>query len=61
MSCYFYSLYCLLDLSCGECDIISLYLMYCSVNGSVCFVCCVFDSVCELVGETIHNMFGYGC
>ena len=29
-----------------------------SVNGSVCLVCCVFDSVCELFGETIHNMYG---
>ena len=24
---------------------------------SVCFVCCVFDSVCELFGETIRNVF----
>ena len=31
--------YCLLDLSCSECEVISLYFMYCSVNGSVCFVC----------------------
>ena len=31
--------YCLLDLSCGECDVISLYFMCCSVNGSVCLVC----------------------
>ena len=35
MSCYFY---CLLDLSCGECDVISLYFMCCSVNVSVCLV-----------------------
>ena len=34
--------YCLLDLSCSECYVISLYLMCCSVNGSVCLVCCVF-------------------
>ena len=33
----------------------------CPVNGSVCLVCCVFDSVCELFGETIRNMFGCGC
>ena len=45
MSCYFSLFYCLLDLSCGECDVISLYYLYCSVNGSVCLVCCVFDSV----------------
>ena len=25
MSCYFYFVYCLLDLSCGECNVISLY------------------------------------
>ena len=35
-----------------------LYDLCCPVNGSVCFVCCVFDSVCELFGETIRNMFG---
>ena len=33
--------------------------MCCSVNGSV--VCCVLDSVFELFGETIRNMFGCGC
>ena len=31
--------------------------MCCSVNVSVCFVCCMFDSVCELFGETIRNVF----
>ena len=25
------------------------------------FVWCVFDSVCELFGETIRNVFGCGC
>ena len=44
----------------GECDV-SLYVLCCSVNGSVCFVCCMFDSVCELFGETIRNMFGCVC
>ena len=34
--------YCILDLSCGECDVISLYFVCFSVNGSVCLVCCVF-------------------
>ena len=48
MSCYFYFFYCLLDLSCGVCDVISLYFMYISVNGYVCLVCCVFYSVCKL-------------
>ena len=27
----------------------------------VCIVCCVFNNVCELFGEIIHNMFGCGC
>ena len=32
--CEFFTLfYCLLDLSCCECDGISLYFMCCSVNG----------------------------
>ena len=34
-------LYCLLDLSCGECYVISLYFVRCSVGVSVCLVCCV--------------------
>ena len=32
--------------------LLSLYVVCCSVNVSVCFVCCVLDSVCELFGET---------
>ena len=67
MSCYFY-FYCILDLSCSKCDAMSLYFLCCSVNVSVCLVCCVFHSVCELFGETIRNVFGccfvaecYGC
>ena len=35
--------------------------MHYSVNVSVCLVCCVFDSVCELFGETMHDVFGCGC
>ena len=35
--------------------------MCCSVNGYVCLVCCVSDSVCELFWETIRNIFGSGC
>ena len=42
--------YFLLDLSSGECDVISLYCMCCSV----CLVCCVFDGVCELFRETME-------
>ena len=26
----------------SECDVVSLYVVGCSVNMSVCFVCCVF-------------------
>ena len=51
----------ILDLRSAECNVVSLYVLCCSVNGSVCFVCCVFDSVCELYDETIRNMFGYVC
>ena len=36
----------LLFLVCSGCNVISLYFMCCSVNGSVCLVCYVFDSVC---------------
>ena len=42
MSCYFCFVYCLLDLRSGECNVVSLYVLCCPVNGSVCFVCCVF-------------------
>ena len=61
MSCYFTLFYCLLDLSGGECDVISLYFMCCSVI--VNYLSCVLrvSSVCELFGETISNMFGCGC
>ena len=45
----------------GECNVVSLYVLCSHVNGSVCFVCCVFDGVCELFGETIRNMFGCVC
>ena len=40
--------YCLLDLSRGECNVIALSFLCCSVNGSGCLVCGVFDSVFEL-------------
>ena len=37
----FASLDCLLGMSCGECKVISLYFLYCSVNGLVvlCVAC----------------------
>ena len=34
--------YSLLDLRSSECDVVFLYVVCCSVNVSVCFVCCVF-------------------
>ena len=45
----------------SECDVVSLYVVCFSVNVSVCSVCCVLDSVCELFGETIRNVFGCSC
>ena len=58
MSLFFFALfYCLLDLRSGECNVV----LCCPVNGSVCFVGCVFDGVGELFGETIRNMFGLVC
>ena len=38
-------------------DVISVYILPCSVNGSVCLACCVYDSVCQLFAETIRNTF----
>ena len=29
-----------------------------SVNGCVCLVCCVFNSVCELIGEQLAIFLG---
>ena len=34
---------------------VMLYPCILCVNGSVCLVCCVFDSVCELFGDTISQ------
>ena len=39
----------------------SLYFVRCSVGVSVCLVCYVVDSVSELFGETIRNLFLCGC
>ena len=60
MSCYFNLFYCLLDLSCGECDVISLFLCA-SLLGDLFVLCVSCLTVCELFGETIRNMFGCGC
>ena len=40
-----------------ECAFTSPVMTECGV----CFVCCVLDSVCELFGETIRNVFGCSC
>ena len=48
-------------MSCGECYVITLYFVCCSVGVSDCLMCCVFDSVCELFGEIVHNMLWCGC
>ena len=44
-------------MSCCECDIISLYFLYFSVNGSVSLVCCVFNNVCELFVNCLVKQF----
>ena len=36
--------------------LMDLFVLYCSVR----LVCCVFDSIYELFGETIRNMFACG-
>ena len=41
----------------GECNVVSLYVLRCSVNG--CLFCVL--RVCELFGETLRNMFGCVC
>ena len=40
--CELLFLLCVLDLRNSECDVVSLYVVCCSVNVSVCFMCCVF-------------------
>ena len=45
--------YCLLDLSCGECNVISLYILCCSVNGSVLCVACLTVFVNCLVKQLV--------
>ena len=45
--CEFLFLLCCIDLRSGECDVVSLYVLCCSVNGYVCIVCCVFVNSLE--------------
>ena len=42
VNCYFCFVLLPLDMRSGECNVLSLYVMCCPVNGSVCFVCCGF-------------------
>ena len=48
--------YCLLDMSCGECNVISLYV--CFALAMDLYVSCVSDSVCELFD--FRNIFRCG-
>ena len=45
--------------------VFNMLLRNASPRGPMCFrclmVCCILDSVCELVGETIRDVFGCGC
>ena len=56
--------YCLLDLSCSECDVISLYFLCCSVSVSVCFACLTVFVNC-LVKQFVCGCYFvaecYGC
>ena len=43
--CELLSLWCFIaSWTCGECNVVSLYVLCYPVNGSVCFVCCVFEN-----------------
>ena len=47
------------------CVVVSVMLYSCiflcsSVNRPVCIMCCMFDSLCELFGETIRNIVACG-
>ena len=56
--------YCLMDLSCGECYVISLYFVRCSVGVSVCLVCCVLTVFVNCLVKQIAMCFViecYGC
>ena len=48
MNCYFYFVYCLLGLRSSECDVVSVYVVCCSVNVSVCFVCLTVFVICSV-------------
>ena len=37
---------------------VTVLLYHCSVNGFFCFVCCGFNSVCELFGEQFAICLG---
>ena len=56
VSCYCTLFYCLLDQSCGECDVIYPCVLCVALLIDL-FVLCV----CELFCETIHNIFASDC
>ena len=55
---FFTLFYYLLDLSCGECDVISLYFMCCSVSVSVCLACLtVFFHPCYSMSIQTNSLY----
>ena len=46
-------------MSCGECGVISLYVICCSVDGTFCLVCVTVFMNCLV--KQFANMFGCGC
>ena len=63
MNCYFTLFYSLLDLRSSECDAVSLYVVCCSVNLSVCFVYCLVKqfAMCLGVVAIYFAVECYGC
>ena len=53
---FFTLFYSLLDLRSSECDVVLLYV---ALSMCVCLFCVL--RVCELLGETIRNVFGCSC
>ena len=53
-------LYSLLDLRSSECDVVSLYVVCCSVNMYVCCVCCAFDKFMNCLVKQFAVFLGVG-
>ena len=58
MRCYFCFVLLLLGSRSGECDVVSLCVLCCSVNGSafLCVACLTVFVIC--FGKTIRNILG---